>query len=103
MASEFKELNNLYTKRPAVALFRKPFANNDEMSDILEGMLDIYASVEQQSISKYKAPKYKAIYWNHLSHNHRHLLFQKYHIIPLPRNYILHISHIFQKRKCLSH
>lgn len=67
MASEFKELNNLYTKRPAVALFRKPFANNDEMSDILEGMLDIYASVEQQSISKYKAPKYKAIYWNHLS------------------------------------
>lgn len=67
MASEFKDLNNLYTKRPAVALFRKPFANNDEMSDILEGMLDIYASVEQESISKYSAPKYKAIYWNHLT------------------------------------
>ena len=67
MASSFKELNNIYIKRPAVALFRKPFANNDEMSDILEGMLDIYASVEQESISKYKGPKYKAIYWNHLT------------------------------------
>lgn len=67
MASSFKESNNIYTKRPAVALFRKPLVNNDEMSDILEGMLDIYASVEQQSVSKYVGPKYKAIYWNHLT------------------------------------
>ena len=66
MASSFKELNNQFIKRPAVALFRKPFANNDEMSNILEGMLNIYASVEQESVTKYKAPIYKAIYWNHL-------------------------------------
>ena len=65
MASEFKELNNQFIKRPAVVLFRKPFVSNDEMSDILENMLDMEASVVQMSIKEYTAGTYKAVYWNH--------------------------------------
>lgn len=67
MASEFKELNNQFIKRPAVVLFRKPFVSNDEMSDILENMLDVEASVVQKSIKEYTAGTYKAVYWNHMT------------------------------------
>lgn len=67
MASEFKELNNQFLKRPAVALFKKPLATNDEMTNILEGLLDMDATLEQKSITEFSCGDYKAVYWNHFT------------------------------------
>lgn len=67
MASEFKELNNQFIKRPAVTLFKKPLVTNDEMTNILEGLLDIDAELEQKSVREYSCGNYKAVYWNHLN------------------------------------
>lgn len=66
MASEFKELNNQFIKRPAITLFKKPLVTNDEMTNILEGLLDIDAELEQKSVKQFSCGNYKAVYWNHL-------------------------------------
>lgn len=65
MTNEFKELNTINIKRPAVVMVRKPFANNEEMTDELQRLLLEYVTITKKTISTIVGKgKLRAVYYN---------------------------------------
>ena len=71
MSNQANHLNTLHLDRPAVALFRKPLATNDEMNNELRNLLGEFANIKTKtktSISTSVNGNIKAVFYNPFTH-----------------------------------
>ena len=73
MSNKSNHLNTIHTTRPAVALFRKPLATNDEMNNELRKLLGEFVEIQSETKTKTRIKKtvngnIKAVFYNPYYH-----------------------------------
>ena len=92
MSNKSNHLNTIHTTRPAVALFRKPLATNDEMNNELRKLLGEFVEIQSETKTGTRIKKnvtvngnIKAVFYNPLFHYsipvhyNENIMFSKYY------------------------